>query len=178
MHEIVGKISELQKSHDLTTSPKIESARDKLITLAHRTLRLAAKVQVLKSRGYALRPEEEVLKERLMLLEKELKDPDSFGRVGEIWARLGAVKQRLAFLSRSGAEGGIDWSDEVTVEMIAKVFNLLNVTDFKILSDQAGGMNYLAEVLKKEIAEAGALLEKIQEKKKRSQFGDRSRRNR
>jgi nuclear pore complex protein Nup54 len=121
MHEIVGKLAELQKSHDLTTAPKIDNARDNLITLSHRALRLAAKVQVLKSRGYALRPEEEVLKERLVTLERELKDPDSFGRVGEIWARLGAVKQRLALLSRSEGEGGIDWSDESTTEMIAKV---------------------------------------------------------
>ena len=125
MHEIVGKLSELQKAHDLTTAPKIEAARDKLITLSHRTLRLAAKVQVLKSRGYALRPEEEVLKERLALLERELRDPDSFGRVGEIWARLGAVKQRLALLSQADGTGAIDWSDEATAEMIAKV--LLNI---------------------------------------------------
>ena len=117
MHEIVGKLSELQKVHDITTSPKIEDARDKLITLSHRTLRLAAKVQVLKSRGYALRPEEEVLKERLVVLERELRDPDSFGRVGEIWARLGAVKQRLALLSRADGEGGIDWSEEGIAEI-------------------------------------------------------------
>ena len=58
--------------------------------------------------GYALRPEEEVLKEMLVTLERELKDPDSFGRVGEIWARLGAVKQRLALLSRAEGEGGPD----------------------------------------------------------------------
>jgi len=121
MHEIVGKLAELQKSHDLMTAPKVDNARDKLITLSHRALRLAAKVQVLKSRGYALRPEEEVLKERLVTLERELKDPDSFGRVGEIWARLGAVKQRLALLSRAEGEGGIDWSDESTTEMIANV---------------------------------------------------------
>ena len=131
MYEIVGKLSELQKSHDLTTSPKIEEARDKLITLSHRTLRLAAKVQVLKSRGYALRPEEEVLKERLVMLDRELRDPDSFGRVGEIWARLGAVKQRLALLNRTDGESGIDWSDEVTTEMITKVSNLVSETDFR-----------------------------------------------
>jgi len=39
-------------------------------------------------------------------------------------------------------------------------------------------MNYLADVLKKELEEADALLEKIQERKKRGQFGDRARRNR
>ena len=38
-------------------------------------------------------------------------------------------------------------------------------------------MNYLAEVLTKELEETDALLEKV-EKKKRGQFGDRSRRNR
>jgi len=39
-------------------------------------------------------------------------------------------------------------------------------------------MNYLADLLKKELEEADALLEKIQERKKRGQFGDRTRRNR
>jgi len=39
-------------------------------------------------------------------------------------------------------------------------------------------MNYLADVLKKELEEADSLLEKIQEKRKRGQFGDRSRRGR
>jgi hypothetical protein len=39
-------------------------------------------------------------------------------------------------------------------------------------------MNYLADVLKKELEEADALLEKIQERKKRGQFGDRTRRSR
>jgi nuclear pore complex protein Nup54 len=120
MHEIIGKFSELQKAHDLMTAPKVEMARDKLITLSHRTLRLAAKMQVLKSRGYALRHDEELLKERLVTLERDLRDPDSFGRVGEIWARLGALKQRLTLLSQLEGQGGIDWSDEGTAEMIAK----------------------------------------------------------
>ena len=39
-------------------------------------------------------------------------------------------------------------------------------------------MNYLADILKKELEEVDALLEKVQEKKKRAQFGDRARRNR
>jgi hypothetical protein len=39
-------------------------------------------------------------------------------------------------------------------------------------------MNYLADVLKKELEEADALMEKVEERKKRGQFGDRSRRGR
>jgi hypothetical protein len=39
-------------------------------------------------------------------------------------------------------------------------------------------MNYLADVLKKELEEADALLARVQERKKKGQFGDRSRRNR
>jgi hypothetical protein len=39
-------------------------------------------------------------------------------------------------------------------------------------------MTYLADVLKKELEEAEALLDKVQERKKRGQFGDRSRRGR
>ena len=36
-------------------------------------------------------------------------------------AEVRAVKQRLALLSQSEGEGGIDWSDESTTEIIAKV---------------------------------------------------------
>jgi hypothetical protein len=39
-------------------------------------------------------------------------------------------------------------------------------------------MNYLADVLRKELEEVDALLEKVEERKKRGQFGDRSRRAR
>jgi hypothetical protein len=39
-------------------------------------------------------------------------------------------------------------------------------------------MNYLAQVLRKELEEADALLEKVEERKKRGSFGDRSRRGR
>jgi hypothetical protein len=39
-------------------------------------------------------------------------------------------------------------------------------------------MNYLADVLRKELEETEALLQKVQERKNRSHFGDRARRNR
>jgi hypothetical protein len=48
----------------------------------------------------------------------------------------------------------------------------------EILADQSAGMNYLADVLRKELEEVDALLEKVEERKKRGQFGDRSRRAR
>ena len=62
--------------------------------LAHRTLSLSAKVQVLKNRGYALQPEEEQLRSRLENLAKTLQDPAVGGRLNEIWARMTVINQK------------------------------------------------------------------------------------
>lgn len=53
----------LSQRHDLHTTVEITQMKMRHQKLVHRTLALAAKIQVLRSRGYVLRPDEELLKE-------------------------------------------------------------------------------------------------------------------
>jgi nuclear pore complex protein Nup54 len=49
---------------------------------------LAAKVQILRNRGYALSGDEDDLKNRLQTLEREVQDPALGAREEELWSRL------------------------------------------------------------------------------------------
>jgi nuclear pore complex protein Nup54 len=81
---------------------------------------LAAKVQVLKNRGYALQPEEEQLKKRLDALTKAVQDPASYGRMNEIWARMMVVQEKARLMEESLGKVDIVW-DEKQLQTAGKV---------------------------------------------------------
>ena len=81
LHQILDKLNTLQQKHDLATSIKLEDCRRRHTALARRALSLAAQVQVLKNRGYALQPEEEMLKKKLDGLWRQVSDPAVNGSV-------------------------------------------------------------------------------------------------
>lgn len=56
--------------------------------ISGRCLALAAKVQILRNRGYALSGDEDDLKNRLQNLEREVQDPAVSAREEELWSRL------------------------------------------------------------------------------------------
>ncbi|KAK6528699.1 hypothetical protein TWF694_003941 [Orbilia ellipsospora] len=94
LHGINNRLTELSRDHDLKTTIKLAEAVSRHQQLAHRTLSLSAKVQVLKNRGYALQPEEEQLRKRLEALMKTISDPGVNGRMNEIWARMQIINQK------------------------------------------------------------------------------------
>jgi nuclear pore complex protein Nup54 len=98
LHEINDECHQMLQTHDLVISLKALEARRRHTQLSHRVLKLATKVQVLRSRGYALGPEEEDLKLRLANLEKATFDPALSGRAEEIWARMVGVRERARML--------------------------------------------------------------------------------
>jgi nuclear pore complex protein Nup54 len=49
-------------------------------------------VQLSRNRGYAVRPEEELLRSRLETIERELQKPAFRGRLNELWARVQQLK--------------------------------------------------------------------------------------
>jgi nuclear pore complex protein Nup54 len=98
LHEIHAKLLELASNHDLQTSVKAQQCRGRHALLRQRTLALAARVQVLKGRGFALSADEESLKRRLEEMLQTVRDPAVFGSVNEVWAR-------LAMVHGSGARG-------------------------------------------------------------------------
>ena len=82
MHEINSKLDELTTRHDLYTSVKVQEMKTRHSKLSQRTLSLAVKLpSTLRNRGFVLRPEEEVLKNKLEQLNKQIVDPAVFGRI-------------------------------------------------------------------------------------------------
>ena len=150
LHSIQEKLGTIQQKHDLTTSTKLEDCRRRHIALARRALALAAQVQVLKNRGYALQPEEEQLKKRLENLAKQVYDPSILGRVNEIWARMTVVRERARMMeSELNEKGGVEW-DEKHLKAIGELF----ITNAK-------GLEYLADQVKQIEKELGELEEEM-----------------
>lgn len=120
LHDIQSKLEAIQNRHDLTTSTKLEDCRRRHIALSRRALSLAARVQVLKNRGYALQPEEEELKKRLDGLARLINDPANSGRMNEIWARMQVVTERARVMEESLSKVEIVWDDK-QLQVAAKV---------------------------------------------------------
>ena len=111
LHNIQEKLNAIQSRHDLVTSIKLEDCRRRHMALARRALSLAAKVQVLKNRGYALQPEEELLKKRLDGLARNVQDPATSGRMNEIWARMMVVQEKAKVMEESMGKVEIVWDE-------------------------------------------------------------------
>ncbi|KAK9352234.1 nucleoporin complex subunit 54-domain-containing protein [Lipomyces doorenjongii] len=161
MHEINSRLTQLITRHDLYTTVKIAELKARHAALAHRTMSLAAKVQVLKSRGYALRPDEEMLKRKFEELTRVLNDPAVFGKINEVWARMMVVRDRIKILNEQMRQTGeqwenaIDWEkDDEQLEKIAR-----------ILKGQQAGLIYLADVLRKDMEEVDQIIRHLEEKR-------------
>lgn len=126
LHNIQEKLNAIQNRHDLNTSVKLEDCRRRHMALARRALSLAAKVQVLKNRGYALQPEEEMLKKRLEGLAKMVQDPAVTGRMNEIWARMMVVQEKARVMEESMGKVDIVW-DENQLQTAGRVKNLFQL---------------------------------------------------
>lgn len=124
LHEIQDKLAALQSRHDLMTSIKLEDCRRRHTALSRRALSLAAKVQVMKNRGYALQPEEEQLKKRLEALSRAVWDPAVRGRVNEIWARMMVVSEQARMMEATVGKVEIVW-DEKQLQTAGKVCPLI-----------------------------------------------------
>lgn len=113
LHEINDGLTTLLRKHDLEISVRAAECKRKHLRLSHQCLKLAAKVQVLKNRGYAMDSAEEELREKLLKLERSVSDPALNGRAEEIWARMVSVRERARLLQREFERAGRVVSDEV-----------------------------------------------------------------
>jgi hypothetical protein len=134
LHGIQEKLNQIQTQHDLSTSIKLEDCRRRHQALAKRALSLAAKVQVLKNKGYALQPEEEALKKRLEGLARTVQDPATTGRMNEIWARMMVVQEKAKAMEESMGKVEIVW-DEQQLQVTGKVRILSNWTTDGMCAD-------------------------------------------
>ncbi|TLD22221.1 hypothetical protein PspLS_08219 [Pyricularia sp. CBS 133598] len=88
LHEINASLDAILSRHDLETSVRTMAARRRHAELRKRSLKLAARVQVLRNRGYALSGDEDDLRIKLAALERTAQDPALGARLEELWSRL------------------------------------------------------------------------------------------
>lgn len=106
LHEIDGGLRDLLRKHDLQISIRAAECKRKHLQLNHHCLLLAAKVQVLRNRGYSMDSAEEELREKMLKLERSVLDPTLTGRGEEIWARMVSLRERSRQLHRELEKAG------------------------------------------------------------------------
>ncbi|GMM37136.1 FG-nucleoporin [Saccharomycopsis crataegensis] len=166
LKEIETKTKNLGDKHDLDSITRITNCKNKHQQLSKKLLVLGCKLSILKSKGYSLSPEEEILSENFKKLIKVINDPVGLGRLNELWSRLAIVKERSELLSNqlnNNLSIGKNDSgfDELHEE---KELQMRKLTE--ILQKQQHGIQYLAEVLEADGKTLDTLIaEKVKTKK-------------
>ena len=175
LHDINTCLAERLATHDTKTTGRTRQVRQKHQALSRRCLALAAKVQVLRNRGYALDRTEEELRQKLAQVENLAFSPVLYGRQEEIWARLAVIRERVDQITLdSNALGAAtvqaqdaDLLTEQERETLKKVrapwegFNQLpSANKSKILTDYDSQLAHLSkevETIKKDFEEWDAM---------------------
>ena len=129
LREINDSIDAQLQRHSQAFTPRIAECRRRHNITRQRTLALAAKIQILRNRGYVMDNAEEELREKLLKLEREVFDPSLSGREQEIWARMLGIRERGRRLKAEMekitpvANGEEPVLDEETVNTAKKVRN-------------------------------------------------------
>lgn len=122
LHEINASLDAILSRHDLETSVRSLAARRRHAELSKRCLALAAKVQVLRNRGYSLSGDEDDLKQKLHEIEKGMQDPALSARMEELWSRLIILRNYAEGLRSEINKRGLGETDGIgeDVEVKAK----------------------------------------------------------
>lgn len=169
LHEINDSLTAQQQQHELDVSVRAAEAKRRHVALSQRCLRLAAKVQVLRNRGYVMDTAEEDLRRKLSELERSTFDPSLSSRREEIWARMVGIRERTKMLQaeteRAGnglgeqQEMGLDeeiLSRAKKVRYSAPLMKLLKLTYLQILNDYDSQISHLkreTDAIRKDLAE-------------------------
>ena len=127
LHDIDQSLDAQSSIHSQIVAPRLAECQRRHLVASQRTLALAAKIQILRNRGYVMDNAEEELKMKLSKLEREVFDPSLNGREQEIWARMLAIRERGRRLQneidKSGPPANKDNSslDEATVHAAKRV---------------------------------------------------------
>ncbi len=124
LHEINNGLTDLLRKHNLEISIRAAECKRKHLRLSHQCLSLAAKVQVLRNRGYNMDNAEEELRGKMLKLDGTVFDPALNGRAEEIWARMLSVRERSRLLLREsdklGSNFGKDQGQEIDEEVMKR----------------------------------------------------------
>lgn len=100
LHDINQSLDAQLEIHSQKFASRLTECRRKHVVASQRTLVLAAKIQILRNKGYVMDSAEEELKTKLSNLEKQVFDPSLNGREQEIWARMLAIRERAKRLQK------------------------------------------------------------------------------
>ena len=141
LHDINSSLDAQLELHSQRIANKIAECRQRHNIASQRTLVLAAKIQILRNRGYVMDNAEEELKAKLAKMEKEVLDPTSYGREQEIWARMLGIRERSKQLKTElekvtpASGNGTSSLDEETIRIAKKVRRFCVDTQFWWLMD-------------------------------------------
>jgi nuclear pore complex protein Nup54 len=113
----------IHSEHDV----RLVECRRRHVVASQRILSLAAKIQILRNRGYVMDNAEEELRMKLSKLEREVFDPSLNSREQEIWARMLGIRERGKRLQKeiertAPAANNVETAlDEATVQAAKKV---------------------------------------------------------
>ena len=117
LHDINSSLDAQLEIHSQQIATRMAECRRKHVIASQRTLALAAKIQVLRNRGYVMGNAEEHLRKKLVALEREVFDPSLNGREQEIWARMVGIRERGRILKAEMERAGpVVREDEATLD--------------------------------------------------------------
>lgn len=132
LHEINSSLDAQLELHAHQVASRLSECRRKHLVASQRTLSLAAKIQVLRNRGYVMDNAEELLKTKLRKLEASIFDPALNGREQEIYAKMIGIRERGRELqdrlekSKPLAQGDDEALDEEVVKAAKSVSVLIS----------------------------------------------------
>jgi len=146
--EIQERLKTLKNNHATSTLIKLSRYSSTQTQLMARLLALIQHLHLLipAIRSSSIRPEEEELRTRLEKMEEEIMGGGgrSRGKLGELWAVVGALRARGA----GAPNGGAEWQvvDEEGLGRIAQV-----------LSEQQSGLAHLTKILQKALTDLSVI---------------------
>ncbi|GJN69342.1 nuclear pore protein NUP57 [Purpureocillium lilacinum] len=125
LHQINSSLDAILQRHELETEVRALAARRRQTAISERCLALAARVQILRNRGYALSGDEDDLKNRLQNLCREVQDPALGAREEELWSRLIVLRAYSDRLNKELDKPAVNGSEELDPDMVAKAKRVL-----------------------------------------------------
>lgn len=155
--------SKLSAKHDLDNTNRIKNCKIKHTKLSRRLLRLATILAILKLKGYPLLPEEEEISKQFELLNAKLDDPNNaLSKLNDLFARLIILKEKSENMNTSLNQSinlmndNLDDLDDVKSENDNNDELILKVS--KLLLKQQKGLNYINEIISKDLELADKLV--------------------
>lgn len=125
LHQVNGSLDAILQRHELETEVRALAARRRQTAISERCMALAARVQVLRNRGYSLSGDEDDLSARLQGLERDIMDPAVGAREEELWSRLIVLRDYADQLNKekekssNGEDGGLDEESEAKAKRVS-----------------------------------------------------------